>query len=316
MEATEPNPENYGFDLEQALDAVVGLRAVVPPDAHSAGRLGTDRAGNACVISPDGLVVTVGYLVTEAEQIWLVTNDRKVVEGHLVGRDQDSGFALVQALQPLDVPPLKLGRSDDVSLGDRVVVGGVGGLENAVDARVVGKQEFAGYWEYLLDEAFYTTPPHEHWAGTAMISEQGGLVGIGSLFVQQVAQNRAPIDVNMMIPIDLLPPIIDDLVRLGRTSKPPKPWVGMQVTEFGENLVVVGMTENGPAARAGVRVGDVVLGVGGHPVGNLAELFRLMWAEGDAGVTLEFAIHRNGEERAIRVPSEDRNRNYKSPRLH
>lgn len=316
MEATEPNPENYGFDLERTLDAVVGLRAVIPADAHSASRLGTDRAGNACVISPEGLVVTAGYLVTEAEQIWLVTNDQQVVEAHLVGRDQDSGFALVQALQPLDVSPFRLGRSTDVGVGDRVVVGGLGGLANAVDARVMAKQEFAGYWEYLLDEAIYTAPAHPHWAGTALIGGDGGLVGIGSLFVQQVAQNRAPIDVNMMIPIDLLPPIIDDLVRLGRTSKPPKPWVGMQVTEFGENLVVVGLTEAGPAAKAGMRVGDVVLGVAGHPVGTLADLFRRMWAEGDAGVELEFAIHRNGEERTVRIPSEDRNRSYKSPRLH
>ncbi len=316
MEATEPNPENYGFDLMATLGAVVGLRVVVPPDAHSASRLGTERAGNGCVISPDGLVVTVGYLVTEAERIWLVTGAGRVVDAHLVGRDHETGFALVQALQPLDLTPLRLGRSADVRVGDRMVVAGVGGIPNSVDARVVARQEFAGYWEYLLDEALYTAPPHPHWAGTALIGGDGGLVGLGSLYVQQVTQNRTPIDVNMMIPIDLLPPIIDDLVRFGRTSRPPRPWVGMQVTEFGENLVVVGLTEGSPAARAGIRVGDVVLGVGGHPVGSLGDLFRRMWAQGDAGVVLEFAIHRNGEERAVRIASEDRNRNYKGPRLH
>ncbi len=316
MEAIEPNPEDYGFDLERTLGAIVGLRVTVPPDAHSASRLGTERAGNGCVISGDGLVVTVGYLVTEAEQIWLITGDGQVVDAHLVGRDHETGFALVQALRPLGVPQLKLGRSASVRVGDRMVVGGLGGLSAAVDARVVARQEFAGYWEYLLDEALYTAPPHPHWAGTGLISADGGLVGIGSLYVQQVTQNRTPIDVNMMIPIDLLPPIIDDLVRYGHTTRPPRPWVGMQATEFGENLVVVGLTEGSPAARAGMRVGDVILGVGGHPVSGLGDLFRHMWSEGDAGAVLEFAIHRNGEERAVRVHSEDRNRNYKTPRLH
>jgi S1-C subfamily serine protease len=313
---TEPNPENYGFDLAQALRAVVGLRASVPADAHSASRLGTERVGNGCVISPDGLVVTVGYLVTEAEQVWLVTGEGKVSEAHVVGRDHETGFALVQALQALDVPPLRLGRSADVAVGDRVVVAGVGGLEGAVDARVVARQEFAGYWEYLIEEAIYTTPPHPSWAGTALISSDGGLVGIGSLFMQQVAQNRTSIDVNMMIPIDLLPPIIDDLVRLGGTRNPPRPWIGVQATEFGENLVVVGLTDGGPASKAGMRVGDVLLGVGGHPVHGLGEFLRRVWATGDAGASITINFHRNGEQRSLSVQSEDRARNYKAPKLH
>lgn len=316
MEAVAPNPEDYGFDLMQTLEAVVGLRAVIPADAHSANRLGTNRAGHGCVISPDGLVVTVGYLVTEAERIWLVTGEGQLVDAHLVGRDHETGFALVQALQPLSTPQLRLGRSAEVRTGDRMVVAGVGGVANAVAARVIARQEFAGYWEYLLDEAIYTAPPHPNWAGTALIGPDGGLVGIGSLYVQQVTQNRTPIDVNMMIPIDLLPPIIDDLVRFGQISRPPRPWIGLQVTEFGENLVVVGMMDGSPAARSGVRVGDVVLGVCGHPVGSLGDMFRRMWAEGEAGVALDFAVHRNGEERTIRIVSEDRNRSYKPPRLH
>ncbi|MFM2129474.1 MAG: hypothetical protein RL477_1020, partial [Pseudomonadota bacterium] len=225
---SRPKPDNYGFDLEQTLDGVVGLRASVPADAHSAGRLGTERAGNGCVISSEGLVVTVGYLVTEAEQVWLVTGDGRVADAHVVGRDHDSGFALVQALQPLDLPSFRLGRSADLRAGDRVVVAGAGGLDSAVDARVVARQEFAGYWEYLIDDAIYTTPPHPHWAGTALIAGDGGLAGIGSLFMQQVTQNNTALDVNMMIPIDLLPPIIDDLVRYGQPRRPPRPWIGLQ----------------------------------------------------------------------------------------
>lgn len=313
---TEPSPRNYAFDLERALDAVVGIRATVPADAHSADRLGTERAGNGCIISSEGLIVTVGYLITEAESVWLVTNDERVIAAHVVGRDQETGLALVQALEPLDIPPLKLGCSADVAVGERVVVAAGGGLMHAVDAEVVAKQEFAGYWEYLLEEAIYTTPPHPHWAGTALISSGGGLVGIGSLYVQQVTQNSTPIDVNMMIPIDLMPPIVDDLMRYGRTRHPPKPWIGMQATEFGDNLVVVGLTDDGPAARADVRVGDVIIGTSAKPVSGLGDLFRQIWALGDAGVMVPLNIFRNGEQIVVDVKSEDRARNYKSPKLH
>ncbi len=312
----EPDPENYRFDLERALESVVGLRATVPADAHSAERLGTERAGNGCVISSEGLVVTVGYLVTEAESTWLVANDGRVIPADVVGRDQETGFALVQALEPLGVEPLKLGHSSEIAIGERVVVAGAGGVAQAVDARVVAKEEFAGYWEYLLDEAIYTTPTHPHWAGTALISGNGGLVGVGSLYVQQVTENRTPIDVNMMIPIDLLPPIIDDLVRFGVTSRPSRPWIGMQAAEFGENLVVVGLTDNGPADTADVRVGDVVIGVAGQPIESLGDLFRRMWDLGDAGVHVPLNIFRNGEQTEIEIKSEDRASNYKSPKLH
>lgn len=311
-----PKPADYGYDLEQVLRGVVGLRASVPADAHSANRLGTERAGNGCVISAEGLVVTVGYLVTEAERVWLVTADGRLADAHVVGRDHDSGFALVQALQPLSVPSFRLGRSSDVRPGERVVTAAVGGLEDAIDARVAARHEFAGYWEYLIEDAIYTTPPHRHWAGAALIAADGGLVGIGSLFMQQVRQNETAIDVNMMIPIDLLPPIIDDLVRYGQVRRPARPWIGMQATEFDDNLVVVGLTDNGPAAKASVRVGDVVLGLPGRRVHSLGELLRQMWAVGDAGVTIDLEVLRNGTERRIAITSEDRSRNYKTPKLH
>jgi len=311
-----PNPENYRFDLQKSLRSVVGLRANVPTDAHSAERLGTERAGNGCVISTEGLVVTVGYLVTEAESVWLVSSDDRVIPADVVGRDTDTGFALVQALETLDVEPLKLGRSEAIRVGERVVAAGAGGVEHAIDARVVAKQEFAGYWEYLLDEAIYTTPPHPHWAGTALISGDGGLIGVGSLYVQQVTRNSKPIDVNMVIPIDLLPPIVDDLVRFGAVNRPSRPWIGMQAAEFGDNLVVVGLTDNGPAEAADIRVGDVVIGVSGSPVESLGDLFRGMWDLGEAGIQVPLNVFRNGEQIEIDIKSEDRARNYKSPKLH
>ncbi len=268
------------------------------------------------MISREGLAVTVGYLVTEAEQVWLVTGDGRVAEADVVGRDHETGLALVQALQPLGIEPLKLGRSANVAVGDKVVAAGAGGIIGSVAARVVARQEFAGYWEYLLDNAIYTAPPHPHWAGAGLLAADGGLVGIGSLFVQQATESRGAVDVNMMIPIDLLPPIIDDLVRFGRTQRPARPWIGLQATEFGETLVVVGLTDDGPAVKAGIRVGDVIAGVDGQPVSTLGELFRRMWATGDAGVSINLDIRRNGEEYLIGIKSIDRARNYKSPKLH
>ena len=154
----QPDPDEYSFDLEGTLRAVVGLRANVPSDAFTAGTLGTERVGSGAVIREDGLVLTIGYLITEAESVWLITADGRAVQGHALGYDQTTGFGLVQALGRLNLPALELGNSDAVTLGAPAIVAAGGGREHAVEAKVVGKQEFAGYWEYLLDEAFFTTP--------------------------------------------------------------------------------------------------------------------------------------------------------------
>ena len=217
--SVQPKPEDYGYDLDAALGAVVGVRAIIPGDAFTAETLGTERAGNGVLIRADGLVLTIGYLITEAETIWLTLIDGRAVPGNVLGYDQATGFGLIQALARLDLPALPIGQSSAVSVGERVVVGGAGGRQRSVAARIVAKQEFAGYWEYVLDEAIFTAPAHPNWGGTALIGPRGELIGIGSLQLQEGREQGPPGDINMIVPIDLLKPILDDLLTLGRPNR-------------------------------------------------------------------------------------------------
>src|SRR5881392_1907818 len=204
--AVEPKPEDYRYDLDRALGSLVSLRSVVPADAFSAETLGTERAGNGVLIREDGVVLTIGYLITEAEQVWLTFSDGRAVPGHVLGYDQETGFGLVQALARVELPALSLGQSATAPVGERVVVGGAGGRHHSVAARIAARQEFAGYWEYVLDEAIFTAPAHPNWGGTAVIGPKGDLIGVGSLQIQQAAAERRLEDVNMVVPIDLLKP--------------------------------------------------------------------------------------------------------------
>ena len=314
--AVQPKPEEYGYDLDGTLEAVVGVRATVPPDAFTAETLGTERAGNGVLIRADGLVLTIGYLVTEAESLWLHLSDGRVVPGHVAAYDQATGFGLVQALAPVDLPALALGTSSRVRIGERVVTAGFGGRERSVAARVVAKQEFAGYWEYLLDEAIFTAPAHPFWGGTALIGPAGDCLGIGSLQLQGTTDRGSTGPLNMIVPIDLLKPILDDLLTLGRADRPVRPWLGLYATELEDQVVIMGLAGKGPAQRAGLSTGDLILAVAGREVSSLADLFRRIWALGDAGVDVPLTLHREGDTFDVTVRSGDRNRFLKAPRLH
>jgi S1-C subfamily serine protease len=198
----------------------------------------------------------------------------------------------------------------------RVVVGGAGGRQRSVAARVVAKQEFAGYWEYVLDEALFTAPAHPFWGGTALIGPAGDLIGIGSLQIQQVADNRTSQDVNMVVPIDLLKPVLDDLRKIGRPNRPARPWLGLYATEVGDTVAVLGIARRGPAHAADIRPGDVVLAVAGAAVGDLAGFFRRIWSLGEAGVEVPLLINREGATLEVNVHSSDRRRFLKGPVLH
>jgi S1-C subfamily serine protease len=260
-------------------------------------------------------VLTIGYLITEAETVWLHFNDGRVVSGHVLGYDQETGFGLVQALARLDLPMLPLGHSGGTSIGERVVIGGAGGRKASVAGQIVAKQEFAGYWEYVLDEAIFTAPAHPNWGGTALIGARGDLQGIGSLQLEQPREQGTE-HLNMVVPIDLLKPIYEDLLTLGRRNQPPRPWLGLYATEVNDRVVVVGMSSRGPARKADLRTGDVVLAVGGTEVSDLAGLFRRIWAQGNAGVDVPLTVYRDGKTFELKVPSADRRRFLKAPRLH
>jgi len=312
----QPKSADYAFDLDAAISAVVGLRAVVPDDAFTAQTLGTERAGNGVLIRDNGLVLTIGYLITEAESIWLTPVAGSPVPGHALAYDQETGFGLVQALARLDLPPLPIGNSGRAQVGDRVVVAGFGGRKRSVAARIVAKQEFAGYWEYVLDEAIFTEPAHPNWGGTAMIGAGGELIGIGSLQLEQGRDKNLSGHLNMIVPIDLLKPILDDLLRHGRPSRPPRPWLGLYAADIEDRIVVIGLADRGPAQRAGLRTGDVILTVGGEEIHNLAGMFRRIWSLGQAGVDIPMQIDRDGRKLEHKIASQDRSRFFKAPRLH
>jgi S1-C subfamily serine protease len=313
-QASQPRSEDYPYDLERALSSVVGLHSIVPSDAFTADTLGVERAGNGVLID-DGVVLTIGYLITEAETVWLHLSDGRVVQGHPLGFDQETGFGLVQALGKIDFPALEVGSSKAVEVGERVVVGGAGGRTRSLAGRIAAKQEFAGYWEYVLDEAIFTFPAHPNWGGTALISSAGKLIGIGSLQLERAREGKNEY-LNMIVPIDLLTPVVDDIRKFGRVNRPVRPWLGLYSTEIEDKIVVVGIAPKGPAARAEIKTGDVVVAVKGDRVSTLASFYRKVWALGNAGAEVPLTLYREGVTLEVRVNSSDRAKFLKGPRLH
>ena len=312
--SSQPRAEDYGYDLERALSSVVGLHSIIPSDAFTADTLGTERAGNGVLIG-DGLVLTIGYLITEAETVWLHFGDGRVAQGHALGFDSETGFGLVQALSRIDLPSLAIGSSAAAQVGERVVLGGAGGRTRSLAATIAAKQEFAGYWEYVLDEAIFAHPAHPNWGGTALISPKGELIGIGSLQLERERSGKNE-HLNMIVPIDLLKPILDDLRKFGRVNKPVRPWLGIYSTEIEDKIVTVGIAPKGPAARAELKTGDVILAVKGETVSTLAGFYRKVWSLGHAGVEVPLTLYREGVTFEVRVNSSDRAKFLKGPRLH
>ncbi|MFH1045220.1 MAG: S1C family serine protease [Pseudomonadota bacterium] len=314
-ESLQPRAEEVGFDLDRVLDAVVLLRAEVPEDAFTSDILGTERVGYGAVIRENGLVLTIGYLITEAENIWLTTNAGAVVAGHALAYDQATGFGLVQPLGELRTPLLERGSAAAVAPGDEVFVIGHGGRAHALKAKVIAKREFAGYWEYLIENALFTVPAHPQWGGTALVDAGGRLVGIGSLLLEESAGAK-PDQGNMFVPIDLVEPILDDLIAHGRAARSPRPWLGMYTQQAEGRLIVGGLAPGSPAERAGVKAGDLVLGVAGERTVSLADFLRKVWRLGGPGVEVPLMLARDGDVLRLNLRSADRNDFLKKPRLH
>jgi len=300
------------MNTETILQSVVALRSSIPEDAFTAGPLGTLREGSGVVIRDDGLVLTVGYLITEAEEVWLTRRDGKVIAGHPLAYDQETGFGLVQALGPLDLPSLEFGDPAKVHLGDPVLL--ADGLGKSVDAKIVARQEFAGYWEYLLEDAIFTAPAHSSWGGAALLDRDGKLLGIGSLRMQMSGVEQVA-DINMIVPIDLLPPILNDLTTKGRVDKPPRPWLGAFSAESDGKVVVLSVADGGPAAQAGLRRGDIISEIRDGQVNGLADFYRKLWNSGSAGTEVPIRVLRDGREAWLRIKSADRGSFLKKPQM-
>jgi S1-C subfamily serine protease len=300
------------MSIEPNIQSVVALRATIPDRAFTAATLGTLREGSGVVIGADGLVLTIGYLITEAEEVWITTSDGRVIPAHALAYDQVTGFGLVQALGQLDLPTLDLGNSTKAAIGEQVVI--ADGQGRFVRAAIVAKQEFAGYWEYLLDEAIFTAPAHPSWGGAALIGSDGRLLGIGSLRLQ-MQQDGEIADINMIVPIDLLRPILDDMLTQGQVNRPPRPWLGIFSAESDGDVVVMNVAEGGPAAKAGLRPGDIISDVRDGGVDGLADFYRKVWESGGAGSEIPLRIVRDGRDTWLRVKSTDRSSLLAKPRL-
>jgi S1-C subfamily serine protease len=314
-ERLQPRQDRLSFDLGAALQSVVQVHSEVPDEAFTASVLGTERIGHGVAIGSDGLVLTIGYLIAEAQTIWMTTHEGAVVPGHALAYDQVTGFGLVLPLGRLDVPAMERGSASSVAVGDSVTVIGHGGLDHALDAKLIARREFAGYWEYLLEEALFTSPAHPQWGGAALVGQDGRLLGVGSLLVQE-ATDAQTLDANMFVPIDLLEPILEDMLKFGRPVRAARPWLGMYATPLQGVLVVRGLTQGGPAHRAGVRLGDVLLEVAGEPVSDLAELLRKVWSVGPAGSEISMTLARGRNTSHVCVTSADREDFLTKPRRH
>lgn len=318
MPGPHPTEDDVGFDLEAALAAVRPLRTSVPPDCHSAATLGTEREGSAVLIDRSGLLLTIGYLIVEATDVVIGGPDGKPMAAQAAGYDHETGFGLVRTVEPLDLEPLTIASSMDRMVRDAPVVAAAhGGAGQALLAHVADRREFAGSWEYMLSAAIFTFPLHPHWSGGALLDRtDGALVGIGSLFVQGVGGSGGEEQGNMFVPIDLLPPIYDDLVRFGRAMRPPRPWLGMHTTEALGHLVVAGVFDGGPADSAGIRPGDLIDRVEDAEVKTLPDMYRRIWSVGNAGADVKLSVIRGSRGLDVFIRSADRRDFYKLPRRH
>jgi serine protease Do len=292
--------------IEELAAAVVRIKTHINPEGRTIEGLGREREGSGVLIDSDGLVLTIGYLMVEAYAAEVVTNDGRTVPASVVGYDHESGFGLLRTLEPLKLKPMPMGKSSEVKERDPVLIASFGGAAMVAPAYVVAKREFAGSWEYMLDDALFTSPPHPAWSGAALINREGKLVGIGSLIVGDAVGGGDKTPGNMFVPIDRLPPILADLIASGRIPGPGRPWLGLNAEELRGRLFVSRVTPGGPADKAGVKRGDVIVGVKGEPPKNLADFYRKVWAQGDAGVSVPLEVLQDSAVRRVEVKSINR----------
>ncbi len=288
------------------LRAVVRIDSEIPSDARTARFLGTSRSANGIVIDNNGLVLTIGYIILEAMSATVTDADGQSVPADVLAYDYDTGFGLIRAVSPIAAQPLRLGDSDALTATDQVLILGHGGAEAALGAFVVVRDTYAGYWEYLLEDAIFTSPPHPEWAGAALLGVDGRLLGVGSLFIEDTAPDSRSLPGNMFVPINLLKPILGDLLEGGRAAGAPRPWMGLFTREMGDHVVVVSVIPDGPGESAGIVEGDIITEVSGQGVYDMADLYRKVWALGSAGVDIPLTLQTGSGVRQVVLKSSDR----------
>ena len=296
---------------ERTVDAlsVVKLRSKAVSNARSSRSLGAQREGTGVVIDSNGLVMTIGYLITEAETVELLTADGKVFPATVIGYDNVTGLGLVKALTPLPIKPVEMGLSSEAAERDMVLIVGFDGV---APAYIVSKRPFVGYWEYLLDEAIYTAPATINWQGAALLNREGRLLGIGSLVVGDAVGGRGQVPGNMFVPIDVMKPVLGDFIANGRSTAKPRPWIGVSSQEVQGNLIVTRVSPEGPADDAGLKAGDVIVGIGGQPIKGQADFYTRLWKTGDAGAEVTVDVLKGNRVETYKIKSIDRNRYFRA----
>jgi len=289
--------------------SVVRLRSKAPKDARTTTTLGARREGSGIVIDNSGLVLTIGYLILEADGIEIVPADGKAIPATVVGYDHGTGFGLVRTSSPLSVAPIQFGDSEALLEREPVLIAGFDGV---APAYVVSKRQFAGPWEYLLDTAIFTAPATVNWSGAALIGRDGKLYGVGSLVVTDAMEPQTYSPGNMFVPIDLLKPILGDLISGGRVSGPARPWIGVNTQEVQGHLVVTRVRGGSPAEKGGLKVGDIIVRIGGERVTGQVDFYRKLWAAGPAGTDIPLVVLQGAQMKDVVISSIDRTKHLRA----
>ena len=302
-----PEASQLPPDAEKFFQSIFKIKSRAVPNARSSATLGQEREGTGIVIADDGLLVTIGYLIVEADEVSLVDQQGKTIPARVVAYDHATGLGLVRAVTPLSAPPLPLGESSKLATKDPVMIVNHAGVDDVTLAYVVSTRPFTGNWEYLLEQAIYTSPPTMNWSGAALVSRDFKLVGVGSLIVREASSlGESALPGNMFVPIDTLKPILPDLIRTGRRAGPARPWLGVAADEVQGRLMVSRVSPDGPGDQAGIKVGDIILGVGGDGVRTQAEFYRKIWSRGAAGTDIPLRVLQGVDVKELDVHSIDR----------
>ena len=298
--------EEPQIDAARLYAALVRVQAIAVPNARTSESLGREREGTGTVIGKDGLILTIGYLIAEADNIRVTDANGRSHAARVLAYDHATGLGLVKTTLPLNIAPVPLGSSAKLADREPVLIAGWGGIPDTALAYVVSKRRFTGNWEYMVDEAIFTSPPTTGWSGAALVDRKGTIVGVGSLVVREATAGDPKLPGNMFVPIDALKPILDDMVKTGARKGPPRPWLGVAADEVQGRLIVARVSPDGPADAAGVKTGDIILGVGSEAVGSQADFYQKVWAQGHAGDTIALRVLQGVDIKDLSVKSIDR----------
>jgi serine protease Do len=313
--ATAPSAQQASIDaLTRAMHAVVGLQVTAAEGARSAETLGRQRSGSGVVIGSDGLILTIGYLMLEADAIQVVTHDNRIIPARAVGYDLATGFGLVRPVLPLrGIQPVTLGSARDTAARSALIAA-TGGEDSGMGmTQLLSTRSFSGYWEYHIEGALFTSPPLRNHSGAPLFNQKGELLGIGSLFVGDVLGDSRGIPGNMFVPIDLLKPILGEMQQTGSTRVSHRPWLGLTSTEQGGRVQIVRVNRDSPAYGAGLGAGDVVLAIDGEKVNTLEAFYKKLWARADPEGEVLLTVLQGSEIRQVTLKAVDRMKTMRRP---